>query len=274
MKYALPETEVIRIYEVYIDIYFIENGMMDAQLLILTMLLLKEKILPRRLAAASLTGGIGAVLILLSGVGFGIGYILLVLVLDMVMLLVCMKGILRREEAFQRIAIGVIYLHGMAFAYGKLVECAERLGAGGAAQIVVAAGITGIVCFLLVYRARAKRRCIYKVTLTENGEKVELKALFDTGNLLTDPISGKPVSVMEDTEIIRQWITKYPQKYKAIPYRSVGKEHGVLEGIVVDELIIQKEEEQVVKKETIVALYKGRLSGEGAFQMILNHNLI
>lgn len=265
---------MIRIYEVYVDIYFIENVMMDAQLLILTMLLLKEKILLWRIVSSSLIGGIGAVLILLSGMGFGIAYILIVLLLDVVMLLVSMKGVWKREAAFQRIAIGVIYLHSMAFAYGKLVECADRLGAGGTAQIVVAAVITGIVFFILVYRARAKRRCIYKVTLTENGEHIELKALFDTGNLLTDPISGKPVSVIEDTEIIRQWITKYPQKYKAIPYRSVGKEHGVLEGIVVDELVIQKEEEQVVKRETIVALYKGRLSGEGAFQMILNHNLI
>ena len=42
----------------------------------------------------------------------------------------------------------------------------------------------------------------------------------------------------------------------------------------MDELMIQKEEEQVVKKETVIALYKGKLSKNGAFQMILNHNLI
>ncbi|MDE6365736.1 MAG: sigma-E processing peptidase SpoIIGA, partial [Lachnospiraceae bacterium] len=54
----------------------------------------------------------------------------------------------------------------------------------------------------------------------------------------------------------------------------VGKEHGLLEGIVVDELIIQKEREQVVKKGAVIAFYKGKLSKNGEFQMILNHSLI
>ena len=45
------------------------------QLLLLTQLLLKEKILFVRLLAASAAGGIGAVLILVLGVGYGIGYI-------------------------------------------------------------------------------------------------------------------------------------------------------------------------------------------------------
>ena len=65
--------EVIRIYEVYIDIYFIENVSMDAQLLLLTLLLLKEKIIPWRLILASLIGGVGSVLIFLSGIHFGVG---------------------------------------------------------------------------------------------------------------------------------------------------------------------------------------------------------
>lgn len=100
------------------------------------------------------------------------------------------------------------------------------------------------------------------------------KALFDTGNLLSDPVSGKPVSVVEETELTKKWLERYPQKYKIIPYQSVGRAHGIMEGIVVDELVIQKEREQVVKKGAVVALYKGRLSRDGAFQMILNHSLM
>ena len=51
-------------------------------------------------------------------------------------------------------------------------------------------------------------------------------------------------------------------------------EHGLLEGLVVDEMIIQKEKEQVVKKGAVIALYKGKLSKNGDFQMILNHSLM
>ncbi len=265
---------MIGIYEIYIDIFWVQNVLMDMQLLVLTLLLLGEKIIFFRLLMASLAGGVGAVAILLSGMGFGVAYILLVLLLDAAMLLMCVQQPIRRKIARQKLAMGIIYLHGMVFAYGKLLACANRLVGKFFAQLTVTALIIGIVGFMLLYRKRAGARQIYNVTLTEEGENAVYKALFDTGNFLTDPVSGKPVSVVEETEATRKWLEKYPHKYKIIPYQSVGEAHGVLEGLVVDELVIQKEREQVVKKGAVVALYKGKLSKDGAFQMILNHSLM
>ncbi len=264
---------MIRIYEVYIDIFLVQNVLMDMQLLILTLLLLKEKIIFRRVFAASLIGGAGAVIILISGIGFQIAYILLVLALDAAMLFICIGQSIKCGLAVRKLVMGIIYLHGMVFAYGKLMECIGRLVGEEYAQILVSAAIAGIVLFILAYRRIVESRHIYEVTLTEEGENVVYKALFDTGNFLTDPISGKPVSVVEETDITRRWLEMYPQKYKVIPYQSVGRAHGILEGIVVDELMIQKEREQVVKKGAVIALYKGKLSGDGAFQMILNRSL-
>ncbi|MDE6983512.1 MAG: sigma-E processing peptidase SpoIIGA, partial [Lachnospiraceae bacterium] len=140
---------MIRIYEVYIDVFLAQNVLMDVQLLILTLLLLREKIVVLRLLAASLTGGAGALLILMSGVGYGITYILMVLVLDAVMLFICIRQPIRRGKTFQRLALGIIYLHGMVFAYGKLMECARRLAGERLAQFIVTAVIAGIVIFML-----------------------------------------------------------------------------------------------------------------------------
>lgn len=266
-------TEVIGIYEVYIDVFLVQNVLMDLQLLLLTLLLLKEKIGLLRLLAASFVGGAGAVLILVSGMGFGISYILIVLVLDAGMLLICMQWPIEWGTARQKLVRGIIYLHGMVFAYGKLLECAGRFMGERLAQITVTVLIAGVVLFLACRRL-AESRHIYDVMLVEGEENAVYKALFDTGNLLTDPVSGKPVSVVEETELTKKWLERYPQKYKIIPYQSVGRAHGVMEGIVVDELVIQKEREQVVKKGAVVALYKGRLSRDGAFQMILNHSLM
>lgn len=274
MYNTLIRTEVIGIYEVYIDVFLVQNVLMDLQLLILTMLLLKEKIVFLRLLAASLAGGAGAVMILLSGTGFGVAYIMFVLALDAVMLLICVRHPAKGGLTFRELVMGIIYFHGMVFAYGKLMECAGRLVGERAAQIIVTGTIAGIVIFMLACRRLSESRPIYIVTLSEEGENVVCRALFDTGNLLTDPVSGKPVSVVEETDTMKRWLEQYPQKYKIIPYRSVGEEHGVLEGIVVDELVIQKEEEQVVKRGAVVAFYKGKLSKNGDFQMILNHSLI
>lgn len=248
---------MIRIYEVYIDIFLVQNVLMDMQLLILTLLLLKEKIIFRRVFAASLIGGAGAVIILISGIGFQIAYILLVLALDVAMLFICIGQSIKYGLAVRKLVMGIIYLHGMVFAYGKLMECIGRLVGEEYAQILVSAAIAGIVLFILAYRRIVESRHIYEVTLTEEGENVVYKALFDTGNFLTDPISGKPVSVVEETDITRRWLEMYPQKYKVIPYQSVGRAHGILEGIVVDELMIQKEREQVVKKGAVIAFIKG-----------------
>lgn len=274
MYNLITGTEVIGIYAVYIDVFLVQNVLMDLQLLLLTMLLLREKVIFLRLLAASLVGGAGAVMILLSGIGFGITYVLLVLVLDLAMLLVCVRKPIKGRPAFQKLVMGIIDLYGMVFAYGKLMECAGRLVGERLAQILVTGVIIGIVIFILAYRSLMEPRHIYEVTLTEEGENVICRALFDTGNLLTDPISGKPVSVVEETALMKGWLEKYPQKYKIIPYQSVGREHGVLEGIVVDELVIKKEQEQVVKKGAVVAFYKGKLSKNGDFQMILNHSLM
>lgn len=274
MYNLITGTEVIGIYAVYIDVFLVQNVLMDLQLLLLTMLLLREKVIFLRLLAASLVGGAGAVMILLSGIGFGITYVLLVLVLDLAMLLVCVRKPIKGRPAFQKLVMGIIDLYGMVFAYGKLMECAGRLVGERLAQILVTGVIIGIVIFILAYRSLMEPRHIYEVTLTEEGENVICRALFDTGNLLTDPISGKPVSVVEETALMKGWLEKYPQKYKIIPYQSVGREHGVLVGIVVDELVIKKEQEQVVKKGAVVAFYKGKLSKNGDFQMILNHSLM
>lgn len=267
-------TEVIRIYEVYIDVFLAQNVLMDMQLLILTLLLLRERILFPRLAAASLAGGVGAVMILMSGIKYSITYVLSVLALNAVMILICVRRPTRGGMTFRKLVMGIIYLHGMVFAYGKLAECAGRLVGQRIAQIMVTGVIAGIVVFILAYRRLAETKRIYEVTMTQEGENVACRALFDTGNLLTDPVSGKPVSVVEETDIMRAWLEKYPQKYKVIPYQSVGEEHGILEGIVVDELVIRREKEQVVKRGAVVAFYKGRLSRDGDFQMILNHSLI
>lgn len=267
-------TEVIRIYEVYIDVFLVQNILMDMQLLILTLLLLRERILFPRLLAASLAGGTGAVMILMSGIRYGAAYILSVLALDTAMILICVRRPARGRMTIRLLGMGIIYLHGMLFAYGKLMECAGRLVGERIAQIMVTGVIAGIVVFILAYRRLVESRCIYEVILTQEGENVVCRALFDTGNLLTDPVSGKPVSVVEETNTTRGWIEKYPQKYKIIPYQSVGREHGILEGIVVDELVIHREREQVVKRGAVVAFYKGKLSKNGDFQMILNHSLI
>lgn len=256
------------IYEIYLDVYFIENVILDAAMLTLAVFLMGKKLMPWRVLLAAAIGGCGAVFVLVFGIRYGILYIFAVLLTDFAMFQAAAKTDIGEK------LLGIVYFHALAFAYAKLEACAAMLNMGKGIRIIALAALTGTIMLISFYQNKKKPQRIYMVTITENGENVELKALFDTGNLLTEPISQKPVSIIEENETTKLWLTAQPQKYRVIPFHSVGKEHGILEGTTVDELIIWKKDRQIVQKDAVVAFYKGKLSKDGSFQMILNQNLL
>ena len=107
-------------------------------------------------------------------------------------------------------------------------------------------GIFGImgaggICFLFLRpRARGGGRedglCLARLT----GEKARgtVTALIDSGNSLTEPISGKPVCIV-DAQVLETLLEKRPERFRAIPYHSIGKSRGILEGYLLPELEIE-----------------------------------
>jgi sigma-E processing peptidase SpoIIGA len=134
--------------------------------------------------------------------------------------------------------------------------------------------VIAIVAFTIINKKISKKRTVYKVILRNNDNTYEAKALYDTGNLLTEPITGKPVSIIESNPFIRNWIDNTPEKYKAIPYKSVGNDTGILAGMEIEQLIIHYDNTKAVKDNSIIAIYDGKLSKNNSFNMILNHSLI
>lgn len=255
------------IYEVYIDVYFVENVLLDMLVLLSAALLLGKRPALWRFFLASVLGGVGSVLILWMGLGYGFAYILSVLVLDMAMCLLLFSNA-------RQILVQVIYFHGICFAYTKIGSCITALGVTQFERLAASALLAASVLLIYGYRRSAEGKRLYTVRIVEDGKELDFKALFDTGNSLTDPYTGKPVSIVEENADILRWLHDKPQKYRVIPFRSIGRESGLLEGTEVDELIICREDGQKVEKDAIIALYRGRLSGDGSFQVILNQGLL
>lgn len=259
--------EVIVIYEVYIDVYFVENVLLDMLVLLSVAFLFGKKPALLRLFLASVLGGAGAVLILWMGFGYGFAYILSVLVLDMAMCLILFSNV-------RQILVQVIYFHGICFAYTKIGSCMAALGVTRFERFAASALLASSVLLICGYKKSLEKKRLYNVRIVENGKELDFKALFDTGNSLTDPYTGKPVSIVEENADILSWLHDRPHKYRVIPFRSIGRESGLLEGTEVDELIICRENGLKVEKEAIIALYRGRLSGDGSYQVILNQGLL
>lgn len=116
---------------------------------------------------------------------------------------------------------------------------------------------------------RRKEAVFKKVRLAADMGDMEVTALVDTGNGLIDPVSQKPVAVLEEESWQKMTGWMRPEKYHVIPFHSIGKEHGLLGGYEVG--LMEVEDEIGVRQynNVIIAVFKGKLSKTGGYQMIL-----
>ena len=242
----------MRIYVLYLDVYFLENVLLNLVLLIFTLILTGRRIRFIRLLGASLIGGVMAILPIILRLRYGITYIMLILLTGLLVVTIA-SGIRSMSEQWT----AVMYFYVMSFVWNRLFTGLERIL--GTKYTLCAAIVTAIMGTVSGY--------LYDRKLT-------LKALLDTGNGLREPISGRPVSIIERDVYDTLCHQTIQERYRVIPYHSIGKEHGILQGTEVDELIIWRENEPYVQKKAVIALYEGKLSGNGSYQMILHTGLL
>lgn len=128
------------------------------------------------------------------------------------------------------------------------------LGNGGFWSLVASAG--GVCLLSLIgFRGKANGAEYVAVKMTHAGKTRCLTALRDTGNTLTDPLTGESVLVvgaetawdmlsLSEAELKTpvQTMQEHPVSgLRLIPYRAVGQPSGMLLGIRMDEVIIGKE---------------------------------
>lgn len=115
-----------------------------------------------------------------------------------------------------------------------------------------------------------------KTVIFENSmNKVQVKALVDTGNSLSDPFfGGTPVSIAE-YDVIKNAISQEEKStYHLIPFNSLGNENGIIPVVRLKRLTIIEEKGSIHIEKPLVALYTGRLSGRGEYRMILHPEVI
>ena len=135
-----------------------------------------------------------------------------------------------------------------------------------------------------------------KVKLKNNGKEIQTTAMIDTGNLVREPITNIPVIIVESSlmydilpkEIINnlenilggnfddipEEIRKiYIPKLRWIPYKSLGKENGMLLGIKIDGMEVEKEEIHKVQN-VIVGIYDKSLTKRGEYRALVGIDMI
>ncbi len=149
----------------------------------------------------------------------------------------------------------------------------------------VSLGISCIMMIFFFFVKMFKNRKIkkyYILNVTHNDRTITVSALFDSGNLLKEPITGKYVSILEwkvakelfDTEIEFSDIENYIEDMKlwAVPFNSLGNSSDVLFAFLADEINIPEENKTIDK--TFIGLYGSRLSNNEEYHALINAGLL
>ena len=270
-------------YELYLDSLFFLNFVMNLYLLVLT---------NRRLMYIASRGR------LLVGAAVGAGMSLLPFLMGYVPLLRALPAGGKLIVGFLSgsvIMIVITFRVGTLRMFCKVMEkmiCLTFLMGGGLAVIKrilllfpgAAMGIMAVLgagALLAVgvgvsenRKEEGTQRC--RVTLCNGTKSVSVCAILDTGNSLVEPISGKPVSVIE-RKTFEALYGEEETLYRAIPYHSIGRKRGIMKGFFLPEMRLEIDGITKICTDCIVAVSEEAIEGnpeKNEVKMIVNPMII
>ncbi|MCM1541402.1 MAG: sigma-E processing peptidase SpoIIGA [Blautia sp.] len=263
-------------YELYADSLLLLNFVMDLYLLILVDRSAFRTATGRRILLGAAFGAVCYFLpflwngppVLKLSAGFFIGTV------GMLLLAFPVKGFRMFLKLLEYL---ILYSVGMGGGMALLLRMLGRVGIP-ADGILALMGAGGILFLFLGYFSPGSRRehGICRATLICAGNSLTVNALIDSGNSLVEPVSGKPVSVVDEKVFQGLW-REQPPGFRAIPYHSIGRKHGILQGYLLP--VLRLEIDGVTREfhEIYVAVGREQISddaGTDPVKMIINPLLL
>lgn len=162
--------------------------------------------------------------------------------------------------------------------------------------------IAGIIAFIITQIAfkinKSKlnnKNTFIEIELYNKNKMTKARALLDSGNMLKEPISQKPVIVVEKAilskiipeEVLnyiermvggddqeRNEMQEYLSKIRMVPFMSLGKENGMLIGIRLDKIKINTEDIRLEKENIIAGIYEKKLTKDNKYNALIGLNLL
>ena len=242
---------------VYLDIAIALNAVIDFLLIVGSNRLCGYPLGGKRAALAAAVGGLYGGACLIPGIAFlgGFFWRLLFLAVMAAIAFGVTKSAVRRAIVFILLSM----------ALGGAAQC---IGKGGIPGLIAAAGAICLMC-AFGFRGRIGQSRFLPVELSYGGKQMHLTALCDTGNMLRDAVTGRPVLVV-GAEVAQKLLGLSGEQIaspvetvgtlpglRLIPYRSVGKKGGMLLGMRFSQVRIGDQ-----RGSTLVAFAPEGLSGE------------
>lgn len=288
----------------YIDLILLENIIMNYIIILATGMVCKANIKQTRLILASLLGGIYAIIICVIDFKFCTNQITKLLIS------ICMVYISFNPMNVKVMIKQLFIFYLTSFCFGgvayyllycvnsNLIRSVNGILVGTyPIKIALLGGILGFfivnISFKIIKSKLTKKDMIYHIDIYYKEKKSSIKAILDTGNLLTDPISSTPVLIVEAQalrNIISENILKNIEnilygKFKEIdediktrcsiiPFSSIGKNNGMLIGFRPDYIKIHTEDREEIRKKVVVGIYNNKLVKNGLYSGLIGLNLL
>lgn len=251
-------------FEVYLDSLFILQLIMNLLLLSLVNCMMKQRVSKRRLFYGALGAASLSVILLLLPVtvflSMSIGMFLNAVLMGVITFRINQWTIFLKF--LEKLSVGTLLLGGLSLLILKVLP----KGTDTLMGLTIVLTVMGL-SFLLVKRLfRRKENHCCRVTLYGT-EELELEALIDTGNALREPISGKPVAVL-DKKIFDRLFPNYREGFRVVPYQSIGKAHGIMPAYLLNCIKVETEDGCWECREIYVGISEEVLSN--SYKMILN----
>lgn len=275
---------------VYVDSLFLINLIINYILLLVTAKICAAHLTRLRLLGGAVLGACYSVAVVLPLTPFLANPFLKVAV-----------GILMVLAAFggqARIIRLALVFFAVSVAFGGAVMAASLLGGGGLygglltpvnLRILVIAFVVCYIILTLVFRRAGRHRGggIVPLKLRHGDREVSMRALVDTGNALTDPLTGRSVIVagvadvtmlfpqgvrktvaglkLKDAVKVMEELASEGIRFQLIPYSAVGTAGGMLLAFKPDEIVVDGKN----KTGMLLALSPNSVSEGGTYSALL-----
>lgn len=297
--------------EIYADIVFFLNLIMDYFILWIVSKIIKKKISPKRLLLGAFIGALLYCFMIFIPI-FRTTYNLIGIIgLPMIPLMITYK-----PKTFKQLIKVFILFHGTAFALGgagialfyylnigKVIKDALQFKIDNFPIIllIVSSSLSFFLIKIIWHWIRkysTKEGIVYPIKIYFEGRQIDAIALLDTGNALYDPFSQSPVIVVEfssvkvflpdtiqklfndnkenDLNLLSKSITQASirAKIRMIPFSSLGMPNGMLIGFRPDQVeVIEQDNTPTILKDVVIGIYNQKLSEDNRYQALLHPDI-
>ncbi len=255
-------------YTLYADIILLNNFTMDFLLLSAVKRMMKLETRKWGILTASMAGAVYALAVMLVPLPV---YFLQTLATCvgmstlMAFLAFRVRGLLQTVRAVAGLYMAAVLAAG-------IMEFFRSFGWFSVFWLYAAAALGSVwilsVLWRTVFDGMTRAGKIYQVDLFYGERKESVIALLDTGNHLTEPVSGKPVSILSAERGKDLFDTK--KGIVLIPFRTVGKEDGLIPAVRADRMEVRGDGIIQIIEGPYIAISREKLSRDDSYHMLLN----